>query len=68
MKTAFFCDVNGEDHTGSDAMAYIDGRWSERTIYRKMREYRLRYKKRFPHKYDSYTHYRIGRVVRPINS
>ena len=68
MKKAFFCAASGKDHTGSDAMAYIDGRWSERTIHRKMSEYRLRYKKHFPHKYASYTHYRIGHVVRPINS
>ena len=65
-KIAFFCDANGNDHIGSDAMVYIDGRWSAKTIARKMQEYRNRYKKHFPHKYDSFTHYRIGNNGRPV--
>lgn len=68
MRNAFFCDCNGRDHCGSDAMAYIDGRWSAQTIDRKMAEYRLRYKKHFSHKYEAYTHYRIGNSVYPVNS
>ena len=65
-KIAFFCDENGKDHIGSDAMVYIDGRWSAKTIARKMQEYRNRYRKYFQHKYDSFTHYRIGNNVMPV--
>ena len=39
MKKAFFCDSYGRDCLGSDAMAYIDGRWSVKTIGLKMVEY-----------------------------
>lgn len=66
MKKAFFCDANGKDHLGSDSLCYLDGRWSAKTIAKKMSEYRHRYKKHFPHKYNAFSHYRIGSSVIPV--
>jgi len=52
-----FCDENGETLLGSDSLVYFDGRWNQESRDAWARETRHRYRKNFPSKYFSMTHY-----------
>ena len=63
---AQYCDEGGNTLLGSDSVFWIDGRWNLRTIGEKASEYRGRYRKNFPHKYEAMTHYVYRGVVRKV--
>jgi hypothetical protein len=65
-KHAQFCDKNGTTLLGTDSLIPIDGRWS---IFRRDTQaavIREAYRKNFPHKYDTMTHYIYRGVVRVV--
>lgn len=53
------CDKNGVHQLGSDGHIHVDGRYSIPRVTDTVRDYRERFKKNFPHKYELWTHFRI---------
>lgn len=53
---AALCDENGTTLTGSDGYMHVDGRFTRENQIEQVREYRKRFNKHFPHKYDAMTH------------
>jgi hypothetical protein len=67
-KYAQFCDENGVTLLGTDSLIPIDGRWNQESRDRQARELRERYRKYFPEKHLSMSHYRYCGVVRVVDS
>lgn len=53
---AVLCNENGTTQLGSDGYIHVDGRYNRANQINLAREYRERFKKNFPHKYDAWTH------------
>ena len=61
---AFLCDHNGQTMCGTDGVVHVDGRKTTTNQIQEAREYRERFKKHFPHKYDSWTHVFFAKSVK----
>ena len=64
---AQFCDENGVTMLGSDSLIYIDGRWNaiSRDIHASSK--RETFRKHFPSKYASMTHYVYRGQIRIVS-
>jgi hypothetical protein len=63
---AAFCDEKGTTLMGSDGYVHVDGRFTRDNQINEAREYRERFKKHFPHKYDAMTHVMFVRRIRDL--
>ena len=50
---------DGVSMCGTDGAFYVDGRLSPQNVAVKIDEYRQRFKKHFPHKFEYWTHFGI---------
>lgn len=65
---AVLCDANGTRQCGSDGVVYIDGRLTRQNQVAEVRQYRERFKKNYPHKYEAWTHCRFTRYISDIDT
>ena len=63
-KHAILLDANGQSLLGSDSVMPIDGRWNLASIRREVNEYRNRFKKHFPHKYNAWQKFGVVQNLR----
>lgn len=63
---AYLCDEHGQETLGSDGALYIDNRCKPRTTDAIVANYREHFRKNFPRKYETWTHYKVYGVVREI--
>jgi hypothetical protein len=59
------CDAKGIDSCGSDGHFNIDKRFGLARIHSEVFEYRSRFEKNFPHKFEQWTHFKYcGRIYK----
>lgn len=63
---AALCNENGTTLLGSDGYVHVDGRLTRDNQINKAREYRERFKKHFPHKYDAMTHVMFVQSIKAL--
>lgn len=63
---AVLCNENGVTQMGSDGYFRPDGRLTLENRIEKAREYRERFAKNFPHKYEGWTHVMFVQRIRDL--
>ena len=66
IRIAALCNENGTTLMGSDGYIHVDGRFTRENQIEQVREYRARFKKHFPHKYDEMTHVMFVRSIKDL--
>lgn len=63
---AALCNENGTTLLGSDGYTPVDGRFTRENQIEQVRQYRERFKKHFPHKYNEMTHVMFVRSIKDL--
>lgn len=63
---AAYCDEDGMTIMGIDGYVHVDGRLTVYNQINAVREHRERFKKHFPHKYESMTHVMFVYSIRDL--
>ena len=57
-------NADGQTMCGTDGILNVDGRYCMERVWEVVRDYRERYKKNFPHKFEFWTHFGVVRSFR----